>query len=438
MTHLPSDDPQTPVLLTDGERLALLRLRLGMNYKQLAAELKVSRDTISDAEHGRTKMLSPELQQKLRDRFSDDVRYQKLFEAGLEPHVAPSAEWTLTLNFYDGPNWPDLFRTARSVDIFFSGGANWRAHTASLLDELFERLPADRIRVVLPDLLESAVMQLGRRYGLSDPYVRRNIADAWGEFLHRGATVRVTDQIPRYALYRFGPQMVVTLYNQQRSHSREVPTLILTGGPVVQWFRDDFEKVARLGSTLSRLLPPEEGLTTARRVLATHISNKWELPPRGKFFKAFTVIGADRIRPRNHEVSEVESSTGKQYVVRYDERHAAVTSNDGGSFFRGYLNYPIIAELIRRDRLSRDEEIFQWFAHARYAELSALHNRDYYKIDKEILRRAGQSDAHSLRRVNAYIEQLKREIELLGLSQLPAVELPEVKWRLQDDGPNRA
>lgn len=416
----------------EGDKLRQLRDAIqvegkAMTQEQFAASLDYSRTYISRNEGAA--QLTPTLRERLRDVYPDE--YKQYFGDD-EP-----SEVSVGLDFLDDPDWSELFDQANQVDLFFSEASLWRRSVEPLLDQLADRDPKVRIRAVLPDVLSRRVVrELQQRLGVDKPFVKRNIAEAYFDLLNRGVEVYVTTVAPRYALYRFGGRMVITMYNQRRHETRQVPTLQISRGDLYDWFLDDFETVIDQTAlpTLARPLSRVEGLTTARRILTDGVDGHWTRPPRGKLLKAFSTIADGRVVDDSDHQAGVISSTGKHYVVEYDASKNAIVSNDGGSFFRGYLNYPMIAYLMKRRKLPRDKRVWSWFAGLNYHVLSRDHQRDYVAIEREILRKSGHDSSRDVERLNRYVADVYRAIGERNLARLPSNKLPKPEWAREYNG----
>ena len=257
----------TDDITNEGARLKALRVSLpgrskGRPMSQTAFAVSLGGGFIRAgiAFYESAMVISDDLRAAVRAKYPTE--YNKHFGAG--SHGKPTV---VTLDFRDGPEWERLFRGAAEIDLFFSGAAHWREFCKSYLDEALARQPRPKIRVGLPDLLLPTVTQLGNRYGLTEPFVKRCVADAWADFLYRGVDVWVTDVPPRYAMYRFDNEMVVTLYNQQRCHTPEVPTMLIHENDEFHWFREDFEKTLRLGTDKVHPLNYEIGIQAVFKIM---------------------------------------------------------------------------------------------------------------------------------------------------------------------------
>ena len=73
---------------------------------------------------------------------------------------------------------------------------------------------------------------------------------------------------------------------------------------------------------------------------------KWELPHKIKIYEALGTIGDKRIVVQGDAARVRSSSGGKSYDVVFDRSSNAISANDNGSYWKGYLGYPSIAFLM--------------------------------------------------------------------------------------------
>jgi len=115
----------------------------------------------------------------------------------------------------------------------------------------------------------------------------------------------------------------------------------------------------------------------------------------------------------------VRTSTGKIYKVKYDRDRGQISSTDQGSRYKGYLNYPMIAFLMKIGMLPGDDVVIPWFARQNYDALTRLYDRDYEVIERRILTAAGHDDEVSKMRLDKYIASLTSAIQELKLGRMP-------------------
>lgn len=177
-----------------------------------------------------------------------------------DPTQTASDHPQVTLDFYRGVDWVDLFERTRNVDILFTYGRSWRRSLTASLGAFFAR-DGTSMRVVLPDLLPSnstALPEIAKRAGQSVEQLREHVAEALGFFADNGAALFASDSAELYASYRFDSVVIVSLYNHQRGQSDGIPTICADSTTeVYRWFQADFEALVT-NPELSRPVSVEE------------------------------------------------------------------------------------------------------------------------------------------------------------------------------------
>jgi len=106
------------------------------------------------------------------------------------------------------------------------------------------------------------------------------------------------------------------------------------------------------------------------------------MPPRIKILEALGTIADKRIEVKDNR-AKVKSSLGeKVYAVTFDGKNA-ITCNDNGSFYKGYLGYPSIAFLMKKEILPYNEKISEALKGIKWKELNEKF-KDYYKVEQII------------------------------------------------------
>lgn len=75
---------------------------------------------------------------------------------------------------------------------------------------------------------------------------------------------------------------------------------------------------------------------------------QWKNPPLIKIYEALGAIGDNRITIADNTAKIFSSSGNKFYNVLYDHEANAITTNDNGSYWQGYLGYPAITFLLAK------------------------------------------------------------------------------------------
>jgi hypothetical protein len=152
-------------------------------------------------------------------------------------------------NYVEDPDWEELFRNVRKLDVFVSYARTWRNAQMSRLTQLASRNDA-RIRVFLPDPTDTAtIAHLADRFSMDEGELVAAIKQAKKEFSDLaqpgGAKVEVYyrpgDIV--FSCYRFDTTAIIVLYSHSRRRS-QVPTLVCRdGGSLYQFIRDELRAI---------------------------------------------------------------------------------------------------------------------------------------------------------------------------------------------------
>ena len=107
-------------------------------------------------------------------------------------------------------------------------------------------------------------------------------------------------------------------------------------------------------------------------------SGLWLMPPRIKILEALGTIADERIKVKGNTATVESSMHEKTYSVAFDKD--SITSNDNGSFYKGYLGYPSIAFLMLKGILPYDEKIAKSLKDIKWKELNEK-IKDYNKVE---------------------------------------------------------
>lgn len=111
------------------------------------------------------------------------------------------------------------------------------------------------------------------------------------------------------------------------------------------------------------------------------------LPPRIKILEALGAIADGRVKVISENEIEVVSSSGERvYRVRYND-DGRVYSNDNGTYYKGYIGYPIIALLMLKKILPFDERIAKALAGIPWKQLNEVYKK-YAIVEQIVLRKA--------------------------------------------------
>lgn len=119
-----------------------------------------------------------------------------------------------------------------------------------------------------------------------------------------------------------------------------------------------------------------------------------KLPPAEKIPEAWTAIVDGRVHCDGdihapEGTATVASSDGaKTYTVTW-QPPAAYTSNDNGTYWRGYPGYPIVAVMMLQGILPYDEQVARLFAGVDWNALNAAHRADYGAALQDLMSQRG-------------------------------------------------
>lgn len=181
-----------------------------------------------------------------RRAFSREI----LAKAKLSAEVVESGITRVTDQYLDDVEWAELFNGARHVDIVVAYANTWRNANRSRLESIAAS-SGSRIRVFLPDPCDRLTVEnLAARFGKDQPAVKRLINEAMSEFASLakpgGGTVEVFVRPgdPVFSCYRFDNRAVLTLYSHSRARQTSVPTLVMAGGELFRFVRDEIAAIA--------------------------------------------------------------------------------------------------------------------------------------------------------------------------------------------------
>jgi hypothetical protein len=88
---------------------------------------------------------------------------------------------------------------------------------------------------------------------------------------------------------------------------------------------------------------------------------KWKPAPLIKVYEALGSIGDGRFEVAGNTAKVYSSSGKKFYDVMYDPIKQAITANDNGSYWVGYLGYPSIVLLLALGVVTKAGRILKGF-----------------------------------------------------------------------------
>ncbi len=165
--------------------------------------------------------------------------------------------------------------------------------------------------------------------------------------------------------------------------------------------------------------------------------NFWKQPPLIKIFEALGTLGdKDRIKPcapsEKRSKSELcwrvySSERNKFYLVRANKDFNALTANDNGSYWQGYLGYPMIAVLLQEGLVKFNHRLADDLRGIPWKKINTRFKNNYEKTIEyclNLLERKGWQKKEVLKEINKIRGQLNNlKIKKLG----PRIPPPRAK-----------
>jgi len=150
---------------------------------------------------------------------------------------------------------------------------------------------------------------------------------------------------------------------------------------------------------------------------------KWKKPPVIKIYEALGAIGDGRVEVSGDTAKVYSSSRGKFYDVRYDPAKNAITANDNGSFYQGYLGYPSIAFLLARGIIAFDSHWAKALHGFVWKDLNVKFKNDWDKTEDHI-RESLATRGEDLTKLSEELERIESELLKMDLESLPSETKP--------------
>lgn len=150
---------------------------------------------------------------------------------------------------------------------------------------------------------------------------------------------------------------------------------------------------------------------------------KWQTPPLIKIYEALGSVADGRIEVDGNGAKVYSSSGNKFYEVKYEPETSSITANDNGSFWKGYLGYPMITFLLAQNIVPLDAEIADWLKGFHWKDINQKFKNDFDKTEAYIREEMTKRGA-DLGRFDAYKDELMAAIEKLDLNKLSSTAKP--------------
>ena len=147
------------------------------------------------------------------------------------------------------------------------------------------------------------------------------------------------------------------------------------------------------------------------------------MPSDIKIYEALGCVADKRITADGNNAMVSSSSGNKSYNVIYDPEKNAITTNDNGSYWQGYLGYPAIAFLLVQNIISYDPSCAEALRRIPWKDINVRNKNDFVKTQRDIIARAvlqGYDATH----LESEVGKIREQIHVLGLNKLGKTAKP--------------
>ncbi|MBI2798352.1 hypothetical protein HYX70_03600 [Candidatus Saccharibacteria bacterium] len=152
---------------------------------------------------------------------------------------------------------------------------------------------------------------------------------------------------------------------------------------------------------------------------------KWKKPPLNKVYEALAVIADGRIKITGNTAQIVSSSGNKTYQVIYSPKKNAITANDNGSFWQGYLGYTCIAFLLKKGLVEFDHGLAKYLKGFMWKDMAGRFKHDYNQIDAFVEQEIAKKHPNfNLAEFHKQLEKILADAMKLDLNRLRSPKKP--------------
>jgi hypothetical protein len=142
---------------------------------------------------------------------------------------------------------------------------------------------------------------------------------------------------------------------------------------------------------------------------------KWNAPPISKVYEALGAVADGRVISTGTNSAKVTSSSGdKFYTVEWNDAFEWITSNDNASYWVGYVGYPIIAVLLKENKISFNPAVAEALKGIPWKKINSKYKNKYDKTIAEVLETIEKNGTPS-RLIIDECERIAGEINKLNL-----------------------
>jgi hypothetical protein len=151
---------------------------------------------------------------------------------------------------------------------------------------------------------------------------------------------------------------------------------------------------------------------------------KWKQPPSIKIYEALGALADGRVHVEG-TTAKVWASTGdKYYDVVYEPATDAISANDNGSYWQGYLGYPSVALLAALGVIKYRTDVAEWLKGVPWKEVNTRFKNDYNKVEAAVRERLRQIEGFHEEALDEQIHLISEQISGLQLNRLQSRKRP--------------
>lgn len=155
----------------------------------------------------------------------------------------------------------------------------------------------------------------------------------------------------------------------------------------------------------------------------------WKQPPRIKILEALGALADQRVTLTDSGAIVSSSSGNKRYTVIYNQSTDTITSNDNGSYWKGYLGYPALAVLMLNGRLPFNAKLASLLAGIPWKQWNENYKYDYSQVESLVRKRVGEASAAALVKLDMLVKEIESSLREGALpSPGDSTEAPPAGW----------
>ncbi len=145
---------------------------------------------------------------------------------------------------------------------------------------------------------------------------------------------------------------------------------------------------------------------------------KWKLAPLIKVYEALGSIGDGRFEIAGNTAKVYSSSGKKFYDAVYDPAKQAITANDNGSYWVGYLGYPSIVLLLALGVVTYDPKLAEYLKGFAWKDINQQFNNDFAQTQDYIDRRVAEKFKIDIKAFHKDLTAIQTAVNALNLNKL--------------------